>query len=125
VGRSGGDHIASNPRKSNIRETSAKIVGDEDVCLRQRKHRCLKIGITIVPLSGHRGRVLWCEDIEDRARRPLAVTGLSQEAYKTERVTCQFQGIGLQVSPQEVDDCPVFHQRRHHGIFFIIHHDPN
>ena len=39
--------------------------------------------------------------------------------------TCQFQWIGLQVIPQEVEDGPVLHPRCHHRICCIIHHDPD
>jgi len=42
-----------------------------------------------------------------------------------EHGTCQFQSIGLWFRPQEVDDGPILHPRRHHGIFLTIHRDTN
>ena len=75
--------------------------------------------------SDYRGRGPRRGDAGNREQRPLTTTGLSQETHKAEHSTCQFRRVRFEVVPQELDDAPVFHPRRHHGTFFIIHHDPD
>ena len=96
-----------------------------------RMFPCNKISVVaqeragIVLLSGHHGRGRRYADTGDHVWHPLAATEFNEEMRKTERSTCQFQWIGLRVFPQELDDVPVFHPRRHHCTFFVVHHDPN
>ena len=116
--------IASDPHQPNIRETDSTVLRDEDIPLQRRKLHCLEKSVGIAPPSSYRGRAPWYAGTEDRGQCPLTATGLSQEMREAEHTTCQFQRIGPEVFPQELDNTPVFHPRRHHGAFFIIHHDP-
>ena len=77
----------------------------------------------IIPLSGLHERDPYDGDTEDHAPRPPTVTGLSQEVHEMKQVTCQFQWISLRVLPQEVDDGPILHPRRHHLILLTVHRD--
>jgi len=63
---------------SSVRETSATIVGDEDIFLHQSKCRHSKTGVGIVLLLDYRERGPSYEGTEDHVRRPLTATGLNQ-----------------------------------------------
>jgi hypothetical protein len=119
--------IPGDPRQSNIRKTSATFFRDEDISLRRIKYRCLRTGREIVPLSSPRGRVPCYGDTEDRMRRPPTATELNEEGHKMEHSTYKFQRIGLAVFGilQELDDVPVVHPWRYHGVFAFVHHDPD
>ena len=113
--------ITSDPGESDVREASPTVVGDENIRLHESKRRRLNTGKATVLLSGHHERGPCDGDTEDHAPRPQAATGLSQEVHEMEHVTCQFQRIGLRILPQEVDDRPILHPRRHHRILLTIH----
>jgi hypothetical protein len=60
-------------------------------------------------------------------RRPPTATELNEGGHKTEHSTYKFQRISLVVFGilQELNDVPVFHPWRYHGVFAFIHHDPD
>ena len=124
-GDANGCRIGSDPRETNVRKTSGTVIRDEDVSLHQGKRRCSRMGARTALLSGRRGRALYHGGIQDHARRPPTVTRFNEGMDKTERSTCQFQGIGLWVFPQELDDITVFHPRRYEGMLHAIHRHPN
>ena len=121
----GTTQIACDPREPNVRETGATVLGDEDILLQRHKFRRLGTGAEILPLSNYRGRALCYAGTEGLERRPPTATGLSQEMDGAKDSTRQLQRVRLELFPQELDDAPVFHPRRHHRAFLVIHHDPD
>ena len=114
--REGGTQVASDPREPNIRQISAALPVDQYVLLHKIEDSRAQTKLGVVPVSSHRGLDPCCGEIEGRAQRPSTATQVSELLHPLKRITCQFQRVGLGIFPHIVQNIPVFHPRRYHGV---------